>query len=49
LKVNSAESRRRKLSKNLFEVYKALDEIISSLEGIETTVRQINKLDDKSR
>jgi hypothetical protein len=48
LKVNSAESRRRKLSKNLFEVYKALDEIVGSLEDIETTIRRITKLDDKS-
>lgn len=35
LKINSSESRRRKFSKHLFEVYKALTDVANSLSRIE--------------
>jgi hypothetical protein len=48
LKINSSEARRRKFAKDIFGVYKGLDEVIQSLNDIEATVRQIAKIDEES-
>ncbi|MDQ2855883.1 MAG: hypothetical protein M3R68_06120, partial [Acidobacteriota bacterium] len=46
LKINSSESRRRKFAKDIFEVYKSLDEVVQALEGIESTIKQIAEIED---
>jgi hypothetical protein len=49
LKINSAESRRRKFSKDIFAVYGALDDIAQVLCAMEMTVEELAGLRDPVR
>ena len=48
LKINSSEGKRRKLAKQLFEVYKALDEVVDAIDSIQLTVKDISQQDEKT-
>lgn len=43
LKINSSERRRRKFAKQLFEVYKSLDDVVYAIDKIQLTVKEIGQ------
>jgi hypothetical protein len=47
LKINSSESRKRKFSKDLFTIYKSLEEVMNELNNIEFIIKYINLINKK--